>query len=58
MKATKLGNLEVEVVEFDEEKYKKNMEENDFSAKETYEGEAEDEIGKDDTGKNKAGEGK
>lgn len=34
----KVGFLDVEEVEFDEEKYKENLEENDFSAKETYEG--------------------
>lgn len=44
MAKEKIGNLEVEeVVEFDQEKYEKNLEENDFSAKETYEGEAKDE---------------
>lgn len=41
----KIGQLEVEVVEFDEELYKKNLEENDFSAKKTYEG--KDEKGED-----------
>lgn len=34
----KIGNIEVEVVEFDQELYEKNIEENDFSAKKTYEG--------------------
>lgn len=34
----KLGELEIEVVEFDEELYQKNLEENDFSDKELYEG--------------------
>lgn len=44
----KIGNLEIkEVVEFDEEKYKQNLKENDFSAKETYDGESEDERGED-----------
>lgn len=37
----KIGGLEVEEVEFDEELYKKNLEENDFSAKKTYEGKDE-----------------
>jgi len=44
MSKEKIGNLEVdEVVEFDKEKYEKNLKENDFSAKETYDGEAKDE---------------
>lgn len=44
MAEEKIGNLEVEeVVDFDQEKYEKNLKENDFSAKETYEGEAKDE---------------
>lgn len=33
-----LGNLEIEDIDFDEELYKKNLEENDFSPKDTYEG--------------------
>ena len=47
MAKEKLGNLEVEEIEFDEDKYKKNLEENDFSAKETYEGESENEKDED-----------
>ena len=43
MSEKNLGFLEVEEVEFDEEKYKKNLEENDFSAKETYVGESKNE---------------
>ena len=38
MSAEKVGNIEVEVVEFDQKLYEKNLKENDFSAKETYEG--------------------
>ncbi len=34
----KIGNLEVETVDFDQELYEKNIEENDFKAKDTYEG--------------------
>jgi hypothetical protein len=34
----KIGNLEVETVDFDQELYEKNIEENDFQAKDTYEG--------------------
>lgn len=41
MNKEKIGEIEVEVVEFDEELYKKNLEENDFSAKKTYEGKDE-----------------
>jgi len=48
MAKEKLGNLEVEEIDFDEEKYKKNLEENDFSAKETYEGESDNEKGDDE----------
>lgn len=33
-----VGNIEVDVVEFDQELFEKNIKENDFSAKETYEG--------------------
>lgn len=33
-----LGFIEIEEVEFDQELYEKNLKENDFSAKETYEG--------------------
>lgn len=44
MSKDKIGNLEVEeVVEFDKEKYELNLEENDFSAKDTYEGESHNE---------------
>lgn len=43
MSEKNLGFLEVEEVEFDEEKYKKNLEENDFTAKETYVGESKNE---------------
>lgn len=45
MSKEKIGEIEVEVVEFDEELYKQNVEENDFSAKKTYEG--KDEKGED-----------
>lgn len=38
MAKEKIGFIEVETVEFDQELYKKNLKENDFSAKETYEG--------------------
>jgi hypothetical protein len=34
----KIGGIVVETVDFDEELYKKNIEENDFSDKQTYEG--------------------
>lgn len=34
----KIGNIEVEKVDFDEALYEKNLQENDFSSKETYEG--------------------
>ena len=36
--AEKIGNIEVETVEFDQELYEKNLKENDFSANKTYEG--------------------
>ena len=38
MSKEKVGDIEVEVVEFDQKLYEKNLKENDFSAKETYEG--------------------
>ena len=41
MSTEKIGNVEVEVVEFDQKLYEKNLKENDFSAKETYEGKDE-----------------
>lgn len=46
MSKEKIGEIEVEVVDFDEELYEKNLEENDFSAKKTYEG--KDEKGEDE----------
>ena len=36
--AEKIGDIEVETVEFDQELYEKNLKENDFSAKKTDEG--------------------
>lgn len=45
MNKEKIGELEVEEIEFDEELFRKNLEENDFSAKNTYEG--KDEKGED-----------
>lgn len=38
MEQDTVGFIVIEEVEFDEELYKKNLAENDFSAKETYEG--------------------
>lgn len=45
MSNEKIGNIELEVVEFNQELFEENLKENDFSAKETYEG--KDEIGED-----------